>query len=227
VSVAGNLRAIEARIAAACARAGRDPAAVRLLPVTKTHPAAAVRAAVAAGYRRVGENRVQELVAKAAELSDVAGLEWAVIGHLQTNKAKAAAGLAAEVQSLESLKLAAALQQACEARDRTLDVLIEVNTSGEDSKFGLVPSDVIVFAKELRAYDRLRPRGLMTLALPSPDPALVAPCFRTLVAVQTQLRYRDGAGWDELSMGMSGDFELAVELGSTCVRLGTAIFGAR
>ncbi|MDR1807320.1 MAG: YggS family pyridoxal phosphate-dependent enzyme [Propionibacteriaceae bacterium] len=225
--LAEQFRAVEGRIAAACARAGRDPASVRLLPVTKTQPAAVVRAAAALGYRAFGENRVQELVAKQAALAEVPGLEWVVIGHLQTNKAKPAARHARAVQSLESLKLAKALQSACEELDRTLDVLIEVNTSGEDSKFGLVPADVIVFAKELRAFDRLRPLGLMTLALPSDDPALVAPCFKTLAAVQTQLRYRDGEGWDELSMGMSGDFELAVELGSTCVRVGTALFGAR
>jgi pyridoxal phosphate enzyme (YggS family) len=227
VSVAARLCAIEARIAAACERAGRDPGEVRLLPVTKTHPAAAVREAVQAGYRRFGENRVQELAAKAGELADVAGLEWVVIGHLQTNKAALACRHAAAVESLDSLKLAAALQKACEQMGRTLDVLVEINTSGEDSKFGLVPADAAPFTAALRQFGRLRPRGLMTLALPSADPELVRPCFRTLRAVQTQLRDRDGGGWDELSMGMSGDFELAIAEGSTSVRLGTAIFGRR
>ncbi|MDR0989841.1 MAG: YggS family pyridoxal phosphate-dependent enzyme [Propionibacteriaceae bacterium] len=222
-----RLRAVEARIVAAAEAAGRDPAAIRLLPVTKTHPASALRPVIAAGYRRFGENRVQELVDKANQLRAVEGLEWVVIGHLQTNKAKAAVTAAVEIQSLESLKLAAALQRHLEAEDRTVEVLIEVNTSGESTKFGLPPVEVVSFAQALRAYDRLRPRGLMTLALPSPDPNLVMPCFEALVDLQAQLRDRDGGGWDELSMGMSGDFEFAIAAGSTCVRIGSAIFGPR
>ena len=224
--VAERLRWARQRIELACARVGRDPAGVRLLPVTKTHPAEVVRLTVAAGHRRCGENRAQELVAKAVALADVA-VEWALIGHLQTNKAGLAAGWAVEVQSVESVKLAAALQRQCEARDRTLDILVEVNTSGEDSKFGLPPAEVESFTAALRPYDRLRPLGLMTLALRSDDRARVEPCFRSLATVQDRLRQRDGGGWDELSMGMSDDFEWAVELGSTCVRLGTALFGAR
>ena len=224
--VAARLGQAQARIAQACARAGRDPSGVRLLPVTKTHAADVVRWTVAAGYRRCGENRVQELVAKAAALPDVP-VEWAVIGHVQTNKAALAARWAVEVQSVESVKLAAALQRRCEALDRRLDILIEVNTSGEASKFGLRPDEAEAFTAALRPFDRLRPRGLMTLALPSTDPARVAPCFETLVGVRDRLRQRDGGGWDELSMGMSGDFEWAIERGSTCVRLGTVLFGPR
>ncbi|MDR1513769.1 MAG: YggS family pyridoxal phosphate-dependent enzyme [Propionibacteriaceae bacterium] len=225
--VAERLRQVEARIEAACARAGRPGGSVRLLPVTKTFPAASVLQAVEAGYRRFGENRVQELVAKAGQLAAVAGLEWEVIGHLQTNKAKAAAAVSVAVQSLDSLKLAVALDHACAALDKTLDVLVEVNSSGEPSKFGLPPDAVPAFARALRACARLRPLGLMTLALPSADPERVAECFRVMRRAQARLQDQDGGGWTELSMGMSGDYELAVEHGSTCVRVGTAIFGQR
>jgi len=226
LTVAQRLGRIEQRIAAACAPAERDPATVRLLPVTKTKPAELVRQALTAGYRRCGENRIQELAAKAEELQGT-GVEWAVIGHVQTNKAALAARLAAEIQSVESLKLAEALQRRCEALDRTMDILVEVNTSGEVSKFGLAPDQVDAFTQALKVYDRLRLHGLMTVALASSDPAQVSPCFRLLASLAGRLRDRDGGGWTELSMGMSGDFEQAIELGSTCVRLGSLIFGPR
>ncbi|MDR1265020.1 MAG: YggS family pyridoxal phosphate-dependent enzyme [Propionibacteriaceae bacterium] len=226
MSLAQNLRLVEARLAGAAARSGRPACAIRLLPATKTQPPERLLEALAAGYDRFGENRTQELADKAAALAQTPA-SWEVIGHLQTNKAKTAVKLAVAVQSLDSLKLAAALQRACQDQDRLLDVLIEVNTSGEDSKFGLPPAALADFSRALRAYDRLRPRGLMTLARPGVERAQVAPCFETLADCRERLRQRDGGGWDELSMGMSGDFEWAVELGSTCVRLGTAIFGLR
>lgn len=227
--IAANLAAVRARIEGACLAAGRPRDAVRLLPVSKTRPAADVLAAHAAGCTRFGENRAQEAASKASELAGVADLEWAMIGHLQSNKARLVAGFASEFQALDSLPLAAELDRRLQDAGRQLDVLVQVNSSGEDSKFGLPPQDVPAFARALAPFDALRVRGLMTIALPSPDPALVAACFQRVVAVQRQLR--DAAApaqsWDELSMGMSGDFEAAIAHGATVVRIGTAIFGAR
>lgn len=228
IDVVANLAAVRRRLAAACTAAGRDPSEVRLLPVSKTHGEDVIRAVHAAGERRFGENRVQEAEAKAAELADT-GIEWAVIGHLQTNKAKNLVRFADEFQALDSLRLAAELDKRLQAAGRGLDVLIQVNSSGEPQKFGLPPEEVEDFAAQLGAYSSLRVKGLMTLAVFSADPAEVAPCFVRMREVQQRLRDSDRAvgTWDELSMGMSGDFELAIAHGATCVRVGQAIFGAR
>lgn len=227
--VAGNIDAVRARIAAACQRAGRDPAEVRLLPVSKTHPAQALLAAHAAGITRFGENRVQELVAKAEQLHPELGIEFALIGPLQSNKVGRAVQWAVEFQALDSLQLAAKLDRRLQALGRSLDVLVEVNTSGEVTKHGLAPDELPAFAAELAAYDSLNVRGLMTVAVLSPDLQEVADCFRTLRVLRDRLRDDQVAGsdWPELSMGMSGDFELAIQHGASCVRVGTAIFGAR
>lgn len=223
-SLASQVKAVRARIDAACTQARRDPGSVRLLPVSKTHSASLVVEAVAAGCRQFGENRVGELVAKAEEVSTL-GIEWVLIGHLQRNKASAVAHRIVELQSLDSLKLARVLQQELDKSDSTLRVFIEVNSSGEDSKYGLLPDDVGEFSKALRVYDRLVPVGLMTVA--HPDPVLAEQGFSLMQVLQARLRNRDGGGWNELSMGMSGDFEKAIAHGSTCVRVGTAIFGSR
>lgn len=227
--IAANLAMVRARIAAACQKAGRAPESVELLPVSKTRPASDVLAAHAAGCRRFGENKAQEAEAKAAELAQVADLEWVMIGHLQTNKAKLVARFAAEFQALDSLALAVELDRRLHAEGRRLDVLIQVNSSAEDSKFGLPPQEVPAFARALAGFDALHVRGLMTLALPSPEEALVRACFVRMQEVQAQLRDQgvEGQSYDTLSMGMSGDFELAIEHGATVVRVGTAIFGRR
>lgn len=227
--IAANVRAIRARIDAACEAAGRPSGSVRLLPVSKTRPVAEILAAHAAGCTRFGENRAQEALAKATELKGVPDLDWVMIGHLQTNKAKLVAQFAAEFQALDSLPLAAELDRRLHAVGRQLDVLIQVNSSGEPSKYGLAPEEVPGFAVNLRPFPALRVRGLMTLALPSPDPEQVAECFRRMQQVQRTLRDAavPGQSWDELSMGMSGDFELAIAHGATVVRIGTAIFGPR
>ncbi|WP_260986108.1 YggS family pyridoxal phosphate-dependent enzyme [Bordetella genomosp. 13] len=224
-----NLAAVRARIGAACARAGRDPAGVRLLPVSKTVPEDRIRMAYAAGCRDLGENKVQEAQRKADALADLPGLRWSVIGHLQTNKAKVVARFASEFQALDSLRVAEALDRRLQAEGRSLDVMVQVNTSGEASKFGLSPSDVAAFVRALPAYSALRVRGLMTLALLSADPAHVRPCFVLLRDLRDRLRQQapHGVALDDLSMGMSGDFELAIEEGATVVRVGQAIFGAR
>ena len=227
--IAANLATVRARIAAACQRAGRDPESVELLPVSKTRPASDVLTAHAAGYRRFGENKVQEAEAKASELAHVADLEWVMIGHLQSNKAKQVARFASEFQALDSLALAAELDRRLQAEGRQLDVLIQVNSSAEDSKFGLPPEETLPFAAALTSFDALRVRGLMTLALPSPVEDQVRACFVRMQQVQALLRDQgvEGQSYDELSMGMSGDFELAIQHGATVVRIGTAIFGQR
>lgn len=224
--VAARLAEARARIDAACARAGRDPREVELLAVSKTHGGDAIRAAHAAGQRRFGESRPQELAAKASELADLA-VGWVAIGHLQTNKAGVVAAVADEFQALDSVRLAEALDRRLQALGRRLRVLVQVNTSGEASKGGFTPDETADAVRALSVCDALEVAGLMTLAAPSPDEAVVRACFDSLVEVQRRLRDEHGGGFGALSMGMSNDFELAVECGSTCVRLGTAIFGER
>lgn len=223
--IAANWASVRAQVDAACREAGRDPASVRILPVSKTFGAEAVRAAAALGLRRFGENKVQEVREKSAALADL-GLDWVVIGHLQTNKAKEVARLASELQTLDRLELADALQRRLEIEDRTLDVLVQVKTSDEPSKQGLAPAQLPALLETLRGYDRLRVRGLMTLAVHSDQPAPVRACFAVLRRLRDEAR-QQGHALDELSMGMSGDFPLAIAEGATEVRIGTAIFGSR
>ena len=224
-----NLATVHARIAAACQRVGRDAASVRLLPVSKTKPEAVLRQAYAAGCRMLGENKPQEAHRKWEAMADLADLRWSVIGHLQTNKAKLVARYAAEFQALDSLRVAEALDRRLQAEGRSLDVFVQVNTSGEASKYGLSPEGVQDFLKKLSAFPALRVRGLMTLALFSAEAERVRQCFTLLRSLRDQLRQSApaGVGLDELSMGMSGDFEIAIEEGATVVRVGQAIFGAR
>lgn len=226
---AHNLAAVRARIASACLRAGRDAASVRLLPVSKTIDEATIRLSYAAGCRMLGENKAQEACRKWEALSDLTDLRWSVIGHLQTNKAKLVARFAAEFQALDSLRLAAALDRRLQAEGRSLEVLVQVNTSGEASKYGLPADEVASFLRELPAFSALRVRGLMTLALLSGEADRVRQCFARLRQQRDRLRQDlpAGIGLDELSMGMSGDFEIAVEEGATVVRVGQAIYGAR
>ena len=224
-----NLAAVQARIAAACRRAGRDPSEVRLLPVSKTKPEATLRLAYAAGCRMLGENKVQEAQQKWETMQDLGDLHWSIIGHLQTNKAKVVARFASEFQALDSLRLAEALDRRLQLEGRSLDVFVQVNTSGEASKYGLSPADVPAFMQALPSYSSLRVRGLMTLALFSSEARRVRQCFVLLRNLRDQLRQSapQGIVLDELSMGMSGDFEIAIEEGATVVRVGQAIFGAR
>jgi len=224
-----SLGAIQARIDAACRRVERDPAEVRLLPVSKTVDEARLRAAYELGIRELGENKVQEAQGKWEAMGDLPDLRWVLIGHLQSNKARHAARFISEFQALHTTRLAETLDRRLQMEGRAIDVLVQVNTSGEDSKFGLPPDEVVDFVRTLPAYSSLRVRGLMTLALFSPDESLVRPCFVRLRELRDRLRQEapDGVVMDELSMGMSGDFEMAIEEGATTVRVGTAIFGAR
>ncbi|MFW8593293.1 YggS family pyridoxal phosphate-dependent enzyme [Cribrihabitans neustonicus] len=214
-----------ARIAAACTAAGRHPGSVRLLPVTKTVPAGILRQAHAAGLDQFAENKVQEARGKVEALADLP-LRWSMVGHLQTNKAKYVARFASEFQALDSLRLAAELDRQLELAGRTLPVFVQVNTSGEASKYGLAPSELPAFLNALAAYPRLEPQGLMTLALFHGSRDQVRGCFRLL----RRLRDENLAAHPSvkgLSMGMTGDFEDAVREGATVVRVGQAIFGAR
>jgi len=224
-----NLADVQKRIEAACRRAGRNPASVRLLPVSKTKPEEIIRLAYAAGCRLLGENKIQEAHKKSTATADLTDLQWSVIGHLQTNKAKIVARFASEFQALDSLRLAAALNKHLQAEGRTLEVLVQVNTSGEESKYGLPPDEVADFIQALPEFPALRVRGLMTLALFSSEIERVRQCFVLLRELRERLSTNVPAGiaLDELSMGMSGDFEVAIEEGATIVRVGQAIFGAR
>jgi PLP dependent protein len=223
--LAGNWAAVRARVDEACRAAGRDPAEVAVLPVSKTFGPEAIRAAMALGLRRFGENKVQEIRDKAAALAD-ASIEWVVIGHLQTNKAKDVARLATEVQSLDRLELAEALHHRLQALGRSLDVLVQVKTAREDTKSGLSPLELPAFLKQLQAYPSLHVRGLMTLATLSDDEAEIRACFRQLRELRDQCA-ADGHALPRLSMGMSADFPLAIAEGATEVRIGTAVFGRR
>ncbi len=226
--LATRLAQVRGRIAAACAANGRDPGEVTLVAVSKTHPPEAVRVAHAAGQRVFGENYGQELRDKAAALADLADLEWHFIGPLQRNKAKYVVGTAAVVQSVDSVELLDELQRRAEARGILLPCLVEVNIAGERTKSG-VPRDAIAdLLDAFAARPRLRCLGLMTMPPFVDDAEESRPHFRALRALRDSLATpRPGVELRHLSMGMTQDFEVAVEEGATIVRVGTAIFGAR
>lgn len=222
---ADNLAHVEERIARACERAGRARGEVRLLPVTKTVPAPVMRLAHAAGIRQCGENKIQEARRKHDALADL-DFAWSIIGHLQTNKIKYLVRFAREFHALDSTRVAEGLNRRLERAGRDLDVHVQVNTSGEESKYGLAPDAVLPFIETLAQYPRLHPRGLMTLALFSSDMARVRPCFALLRRLRDKALAIDPR-ITGLSMGMSGDFEEAIAEGATIVRVGQAIFGKR
>jgi pyridoxal phosphate enzyme (YggS family) len=217
--------ALRTRIAAACATAGRDPAGVTLLPVTKTHPAAAAAYAARYGFAGVGENRVQEGVDKRPQAP--AGLRWELIGHLQSNKAKLAATHFERIQSVDSEKLLNVLNRAAGELGRKLPVLLQVNAGNDPAKFGAEPADAPRLLAAALALPHLQVDGLMTIAPLSDDPAVARRTFAALRAIRDDLAARTGAPLRELSMGMTGDLEAAVLEGSTLVRVGTALYGPR
>lgn len=223
---ADKLRAL---IADACRAAGRDPAEVQLMPVTKTHPAAAADYVVRYGLPAVGENRVQEAVEKRAQVA--ASLRWELIGHLQSNKAKLAAQHFDRVQSVDSEKLLNHLDRAAGELGRTLPVLLQINAGNDPAKFGAEPADAPRLLDAALAKTHLRVDGLMTIAPLGATPAETAEharrTFANLRTIRDDLAARTGAPLRELSMGMSGDFALAIAAGSTLVRVGTALFGPR
>ncbi|HEU5349861.1 MAG TPA: YggS family pyridoxal phosphate-dependent enzyme [Ktedonobacterales bacterium] len=234
--LAHRIAAIQARVAAAAQRAGRAPDSVRIVAVSKTMPAEAVVAAAAHGLSLFGENRVQEAREKMAAVAaaGLTDLRWELIGHLQTNKAARAVELFARVQSVDSLRLAEALEARAAQLGRVLPILLEVNVAGEASKSGLAPDEIVGVARAVAALPHLRPEGLMTVAPLVDDAEAVRPVFRQMRALRETLRAEvplqpasEDGGWSELSMGMTDDFEVAIEEGATLVRIGRALFGER
>jgi PLP dependent protein len=217
--------AVRAQIDAACRAAGRDPGEVELLAVTKSHPPAAAGYAARYGLRAIGENRVQEAVEKKAQTS--APVAWELIGHLQSNKARLAAGHFDRVQSVDSEKLLELLDRAAAGVGRVLPVLLEINTGADPDKFGATPAAAPRLLEAALARKNLRVDGLMTIAPLSDDPAVARRAFAALRALRDQLGPKFSAPLPVLSMGMSGDLAAAIAEGSTLVRIGTALFGAR
>ncbi|HJX85834.1 MAG TPA: YggS family pyridoxal phosphate-dependent enzyme [Candidatus Angelobacter sp.] len=222
---------IQHRLAKAATRAGRDPESVTLMAVSKTVGPERIRAAYEAGLRIFGENRVQEFADKSIHLADLVDAEWHLVGHLQSNKARKTAELFHAVDSMDSLRLAEKLNQAAGQSGKILPVLIEINTGGEENKTGLSADSPELEQLLLSAIrlEHLRVRGLMTVPPYTEDPEGARPYFRKLRELRDTIAARKlpAIAIDVLSMGMSHDFEVAIEEGSTCVRVGTAIFGAR
>ena len=231
MSISENVAELESRLEKAAKRAGRDPGGIALMAVTKTHASERIREAYEAGLRIFGENRVQEFSGKANALADLPEAEWHMIGHLQTNKASKAAELFSAIDSVDSLRVAEKLDAAAHVLNKKLQVLIEVNVGGEAAKSG-VASDTQELEDLLKAVPRLEAlefHGLMTVPPHTEDPEGARPFFRQLRALRDQIAARKlpAIAMDLLSMGMSHDFEVAIEEGSTCIRVGTAIFGER
>ena len=220
-----NLTRIHEQIRAAAEAAGRDPHEVRLMLATKTQSPETLREALAAGEHFFGENRVQELVPKVDALVDLP-ITWHFIGHLQTNKVRDVVGRVACIQSIDRISLADEVQRACEKRSTSIDVMIEVNTSGEASKHGVAPADVSTLIEHVQTCTALRIAGFMTIGALSDDEATVRACFATLRRIRDGYDATHGTR-SELSMGMSSDLAWAIAEGSTIVRVGTAAFGAR
>lgn len=219
------------RVAAAAEHAGRNPGDITIIAVSKTIPVETLHAAYDLGFTIFGENRVQEAQGKIAAWGR-APARWELIGHLQSNKAARAVELFARIQSLDSLHLAAALNARAAQRGQTLPVLLEVNVAGEASKTGVAPDDVLDVARALAAYPALRPEGLMTVAPLVADPEEVRPVFQRLRALRDELRRTipgtsESDAWSHLSMGMTDDFEVAIEEGATIIRIGRGLFGSR
>jgi hypothetical protein len=234
-----RIEAVRQRIAAACERAGRDPSTVELIAVTKNVSLAQIQQAYLAGIRHFGENRVQEAATKILqrpfdiliEATPASGTlpQWHLIGHLQTNKAKKAIELFEAIHSLDSLHLAEALQQHAAKQQRPVEVLIQVNTSGEATKFGISPDAALQLAASVASLPNLQLTGLMTIGAFTDHSEAIRHCFRRLRELHAEIAATNlpGVRLRHLSMGMTDDFELAIEEGATMVRVGRAIFGER
>jgi PLP dependent protein len=229
VTIAERWREVRARVDAACERAGRAPSEVTIVAVSKLHPASAVLAAAAAGATDVGENYAQELVAKRTEVGAAARLRWHYIGRLQRNKAKLVAGQVALVHAVDSVELAVELGKRAQAASAgaVQAVLLAINAAGEESKGGITADTALDVARGIAGAAGVRLDGLMTMPPPDDDPEASRPYFEHLRALRDRVADALGAPLPVLSMGMSGDFEVAIACGATHVRIGTAIFGPR
>jgi hypothetical protein len=227
LAIADNVKEVRDRIEAAASRAMRDLGDVRLVAVTKTVEPASIIEAIEAGVTCIGENRVQE-----ADRKFTGGLppvEKHLVGHLQTNKVRKALPLFDMIQSVDSIRLAREISIACESTGTQIDVLVEVNTSGEETKFGLEPDETVAALEEMADLPGLKVLGLMTIGAFLPDPEDVRPCFRRLRELRSIIEERviPGVSMEHLSMGMTNDYQVAIEEGATIVRVGRAIFGER
>jgi len=225
MDLAANLTAVQQRMAAACARAGREPGSVALLAVTKGQPPEAVAEAARLGLNVFAESKVQEAKAKIPLCPG--RLHWQMIGHLQSNKCRDAVELFEMIQSVDSLHLAEEINRRAEQAAKTMPILLEVNAAGEASKFGYRPEQLRAELNAINALARLEIHGLMTIAPWSPEPEKVRPVFRMLRELKSECEQILGAPLPHLSMGMTGDFEVAIEEGATLIRVGTALFGPR
>jgi pyridoxal phosphate enzyme (YggS family) len=225
-SISANLERVRSQIAEACARACRSPGDVALIAVSKMHPAESILEAYSAGQRLFGENRVQEAQAKARQILGLEGLELHLIGPLQNNKTNKAAELFHAVDTLDSLKTAERLNSAAQVLSKRIDVLVEVKLSPEETKHGLAPEELPALLAALASLPNLQVRGLMTVPPWSEDAEAARPTFQRLRELRDQ-NLAAHPTLTDLSMGMSNDFAVAIEEGSTCVRIGTAIFGKR
>jgi PLP dependent protein len=225
MDLASNLENIRQRISAACQRSGRAPESVTLQAVSKGQSPEAIRAAADLGLNLFGENRVQEAKIKIGQCPG--NLRWHMIGHLQSNKCRDAVHYFEMIQSVDSLALAEELDKWADKAAKTMPILLEVNVAGESSKFGYQPEMLLAELEHLNALKKLEIHGLMTVAPWAEDPEKVRPVFRKLRELKEQCGQILGAPLAQLSMGMSGDFEIAIEEGATLIRVGTALFGPR
>jgi pyridoxal phosphate enzyme (YggS family) len=227
--IADRVAAVRERIARSAARAGRSPAEVTVVAVSKMHPPALIREAFAAGLRDFGENKVQEAEAKVADLPALRaqGLRWHLVGHLQGNKARRAVDLFDQIHSVDDIRVAERLERAAEAARHRLPVLVQVDLAKEDTKFGVDEGRLFPLLEQMRGYKAVHVVGLMTMPPYADDGEEARPFFRRLRELRDEARRRQLLLGDDLSMGMSHDLEAAVEEGATLVRVGTAIFGER
>jgi len=215
-----SLTAVQNRIADAAKRAGRKPSDITLVAVTKTHSPEEINEAIACGVTDIGENKVQEILSKYDAVTT--GVRWHLIGHLQTNKVKSVVDKVCMIHSVDSLHLAEEIDKRCKAIGKTMDILIQVNAAGEEQKSGVSPKEVLPLYNEVSKFENLKVRGLMQIAPETDNPESIRKYFKEVKEI-----YDSIPGLDVLSMGMSGDYEIAIEEGATMVRIGTAIFGER
>lgn len=221
--IADNLKDVTLRISRCCEKAGRAASSVRLVCVTKEADVTSIEEVLSLGVKDIGENRVQDAAAKHKSIGDKA--IWHLIGHLQTNKAKDAVGIFSLIHSVDSLRLAGEISKESKKIGKAQDILIQVNTSGEESKFGIPPKDTVDFFKEVALYPNISISGLMTIAPEADDPEKARPFFRRLRELRDELKNLQLTTYKlQLSMGMTNDFEVAIEEGATMVRIGRAIF---
>lgn len=225
MSLEENYKSIQNRINAACARVGRAPSSVTLVAVTKNQPSEVVREAADLGLTLFGENRIQEAKLKISQCPS--RLNWHMIGHLQSNKARDAVHFFRMIESVDSLSLAQEINKWADKMAKTVQILLEVNVAGESSKFGYPPERLLAEFEQINALPKIEIHGLMTVAPWTPEPERIRPIFRRLRELKEQCEQILGVPLPHLSMGMSGDFEVAIEEGATMIRIGSALFGAR